>query len=142
MKKSILLLVLSTLSFVGYAREDDVEEQELLGRIEWSHAEGQKLYSHAMEMQKNQITTQRTSKRKTPSDGANKIKQKEVENNSSVFRSYLDGALRCFELERGYRSDLQWHRVIAMLSCDCDYDDDDYSNLFDALRASICHKKP
>ncbi len=124
MKKILLLAILTTLSFVGYADEADEGEAVLLERIEWCHAEGQRLYQKAMEMNTTSISQQETTKAQYMGGGKNK-KIKEDENNALVFQCTLDGALRCFELERGYRSDLEFHRFCQALCCDCDDIDDD-----------------
>ncbi|NGX54987.1 MAG: hypothetical protein KR126chlam2_00608 [Chlamydiae bacterium] len=124
MKKILLVALLTTLSFVGYANEADEEEAVLLERIEWCQSEGQKLFQKAMEMNTTSTSQQETTKALYMGGGSKK-KIREDENNALIFQSTLDGAMRCFELERGYRSDLELHRLYQEICCDCDYSDDE-----------------
>ncbi len=105
MKKAILSILFLGLACTAVAREIDETEVELIKKVKWCQLEGLKLYESATDQ----------------------------ENAPHESKMFMNAALKFFQLERDYASDLRWHRFMQAFleemaeddECDCwDHDDE------------------
>ncbi|MCH9627140.1 MAG: hypothetical protein S4CHLAM2_07750 [Chlamydiales bacterium] len=108
MKKAILSILFLGLACAAVAREFDQTENELINKVKWCQLEGLKLYESV------------TDQENTPHES----------------KMYMDTAMKFFQLERDYASDLRWHRFMqAFLEAMDDEDEYDCWDDNDEMRA-------